>query len=335
MFNKLKKMAISNRAQDEILYEYVLEEIEQGIRTKGLWAKALAHSDGIESKAEAKYMQYRVQSIKDQFDALKIAFDEMSRESLFTYIKNGFKDPILEEKKAKERKEKEEKEREREEKERKERFRKPLQKEAKSSNSNGFMILFAIYLIISIIISILVSKNEQQQQPDYQKKLQSESNNSLNKKIKNNGKWIDPSDYTCTSNGGTISAGFCTASWDSAYNICKASEGKLPTYQELRKVVSDCGGTNVINGDDDWNIITDKNRANTSYQSCYQAEGFDIYTYWSDTLNTDNTQVDSVWGVFFKAGYGNSDIKFIKKNVRCVSLDKNLTSVASSQKTMP
>lgn len=96
MFTKLKKIGIANRAQDEILYECVLEEIEQGIRTKGLWAKALAYSDGIESKAEAKYMQYRVQAIKDQFDALKIAYDEMSRKSLFNYIRNGFKDTNFE-----------------------------------------------------------------------------------------------------------------------------------------------------------------------------------------------------------------------------------------------
>ena len=95
MFDKLKKIAIENRTQDEILYEYVLEEIEQGIRTKGLWAKALAHSDGIQSKAEAMYMQYRVQSIKDQFNTLKIAYNEMSRQRLFDYIKSGFNDTNL------------------------------------------------------------------------------------------------------------------------------------------------------------------------------------------------------------------------------------------------
>lgn len=94
MFNTLKKIAIINRANDEILYEYVLDEIEEGVRIKGLWAKALAHSDGIDAKAKSIYMQYRVQNIKDQFDALKIAYDEMSRKRLFDYIKNGFKETV-------------------------------------------------------------------------------------------------------------------------------------------------------------------------------------------------------------------------------------------------
>ncbi|WP_415405661.1 hypothetical protein ACLHDG_07800 [Sulfurovum sp. CS9] len=88
---------------DEILYEYVLlNEIEEDNKVKSTWAKALAHSDGIDVKAESIYMQYRVQSIKDQFDAQKIAYDEMSKESLFDYIKNGFKDPIAEQRKLEE-----------------------------------------------------------------------------------------------------------------------------------------------------------------------------------------------------------------------------------------
>lgn len=102
MLNIIKKAGIINRANDEILYEYVLDEMDQGIQIKGLWAKALAHSDGMESKAESMYMQYRVQSIKDQFDALKIAYDEMSRKRLFDYIKNGFKEPVQEIKKIEE-----------------------------------------------------------------------------------------------------------------------------------------------------------------------------------------------------------------------------------------
>ena len=105
MLNIIKKAGIINRANDEILYEYVLDEMEQGVRIKGLWAKALAHSDGLEAKAKSMYMQYRVQSIKDQFDALKIAYDEMSRKRLFDYIKNGFKEPVQEIKKIEEVKE--------------------------------------------------------------------------------------------------------------------------------------------------------------------------------------------------------------------------------------
>lgn len=92
MFNIFKKRAITNRLEENILYEYVLDEMEKGIQIRGIWAKALAHSDGIESKAESIYMQYRVQSIKDELDALKIAYDEMSKKKLFSFIKNEFND---------------------------------------------------------------------------------------------------------------------------------------------------------------------------------------------------------------------------------------------------
>lgn len=79
MFNFIKKKLIINRTQDEILYEYVLDEMEAGIKVKGLWAKAIAHSDGIEAKVISIYMQFRVQDIKDQFTALQISYEEMSR----------------------------------------------------------------------------------------------------------------------------------------------------------------------------------------------------------------------------------------------------------------
>lgn len=124
MLNMIKKVGIINRANDEILYEYVLDEMEQGVRIKGLWAKALAHSDGMESKAKSMYMQYRVQSIKDQFNALQIAYDEMSRKKLFDYIKNGFKDPVLEVEKARQIKKEEKLKREREEQKQKEELEK-------------------------------------------------------------------------------------------------------------------------------------------------------------------------------------------------------------------
>lgn len=60
MFNFIKKAAISNRANETILYEYVLDELESGYKVRGLWAKALAISEGNENKATSLYMQYRV-----------------------------------------------------------------------------------------------------------------------------------------------------------------------------------------------------------------------------------------------------------------------------------
>ena len=81
---------LSNRS-DEVLYEFVMDEMEQESElTKGLWAKALAHAEGNDSKAKALYMQYRVQAIKDQLSALQIDLSDLSKEELFEIIKNGF-----------------------------------------------------------------------------------------------------------------------------------------------------------------------------------------------------------------------------------------------------
>lgn len=92
MFNFIKKKVIKNRVQDEILYEYVLNEMEQGIKIKGLWAKAFAHSSGNEGKTSALYMQYRVQSIKDYFTSLQISYEEMPKNKILETLINTKKD---------------------------------------------------------------------------------------------------------------------------------------------------------------------------------------------------------------------------------------------------
>jgi hypothetical protein len=81
----------NNSVSDELLYEFVMDEMEQESELiKGLWAKALAHSEGSDSKAKSLYMQYRVQAIKDQLSALQIDLGDLSKEELFESIKNGF-----------------------------------------------------------------------------------------------------------------------------------------------------------------------------------------------------------------------------------------------------
>ena len=94
MFNYFKKIAITNRANDEVLYEYVMNELENNVKVKGLWAKAYANASGDDNKIEPLYMQFRVQSIKDEFTAIDIAYDELSRKQLFEFIKNGFKNTL-------------------------------------------------------------------------------------------------------------------------------------------------------------------------------------------------------------------------------------------------
>jgi len=53
---------------EEKLYEQVVHELSCGERRDGLWGKALANSDGVEVKAKALYIRYRVQAIKDEME---------------------------------------------------------------------------------------------------------------------------------------------------------------------------------------------------------------------------------------------------------------------------
>ena len=52
---------------EEQIYAQVYEEISKGEKREGLWAKALAGSEGGgEAKAKSLYIKYRAQSIKDE-----------------------------------------------------------------------------------------------------------------------------------------------------------------------------------------------------------------------------------------------------------------------------
>lgn len=74
---------------DNMLYEYVLEEIEKNNLQKGLWAKALALSEGNNDKAKSLYMQYRVQAIKEELSRLHIDPSSLSPQRIWHIIENG------------------------------------------------------------------------------------------------------------------------------------------------------------------------------------------------------------------------------------------------------
>ena len=66
MFEKYRRKSASARLVEEQLYEQVVVELSNGQKRTGLWAKALANCDGVEERAKSLYIQYRVQSIKDE-----------------------------------------------------------------------------------------------------------------------------------------------------------------------------------------------------------------------------------------------------------------------------
>ncbi|MCL1036457.1 hypothetical protein L2750_04735 [Shewanella submarina] len=51
---------------EEKLYELVVEELQSGKQRMGIWAKALSLSGGNQELAKAKYIDLRVQSIRDE-----------------------------------------------------------------------------------------------------------------------------------------------------------------------------------------------------------------------------------------------------------------------------
>lgn len=142
---------MDQKNHDDTLYEYVFEEMEQGIEPiKSLWAKALAFSEGNDNKAKSLYMQYRVQAIKDQLSTLQIDMDDISKEELSELIKNGFavipqKLQIIKEQKA----------------EAKEQAIKIAQEEVVKQEAEeygkfgGWLLIFAIFLVLGNLYGLL------------------------------------------------------------------------------------------------------------------------------------------------------------------------------------
>ena len=67
IFEKLRSRGAETRLAEEMLYQTVVDELSQGVRRDGLWAKAYADSYGHEAEAKARYIKLRVQSLLDEF----------------------------------------------------------------------------------------------------------------------------------------------------------------------------------------------------------------------------------------------------------------------------
>jgi len=96
-------------------------------------------------------------------------------------------------------------------------------------------------------------------------------------------------------------------SWKKAKQICRDNGGRLPTIEELREVVRDCGG--IIDA-------YSENTNNSSYQSCYKRKGFTSYYYWSSTTSASDSS--DAWNVHFYGGNGFRNGKGDEDRVRCV-----------------
>jgi len=89
---------------------------------------------------------------------------------------------------------------------------------------------------------------------------------------------------------------------------------RLPTIEELREVVTLCGGVIVEYKDDDMNAKLDKNIDNKIYQANYKAQGFASSNYWSST----EVVAYVVQYVSFYSGGASSTVELDSCFIRCV-----------------
>jgi len=66
LFGWSQMNAAERRLAEEDLYAHALREIESGVRRDGIWAKALSESNMDQRKAAARYIDLRVQALKDE-----------------------------------------------------------------------------------------------------------------------------------------------------------------------------------------------------------------------------------------------------------------------------
>ncbi|MDC0219059.1 hypothetical protein OAL58_03630 [Verrucomicrobia bacterium] len=66
LFTKPSTMPTMEMQNDEIFYEQVAAELEEGIRKKGLWLKAETKAEGDADKARAIYARWRVEQLSSE-----------------------------------------------------------------------------------------------------------------------------------------------------------------------------------------------------------------------------------------------------------------------------
>jgi hypothetical protein len=81
LFDKYKQQSALNRLQEEQLFAFVLEELQNGQKKPGLYAQALVEAEGDEKKSNAAYIKLRVQSLKDEYTIDQLA-KELYKQSI-------------------------------------------------------------------------------------------------------------------------------------------------------------------------------------------------------------------------------------------------------------
>ena len=116
--------------------------------------------------------------------------------------------------------------------------------------------------------------------------------------------WIFPKEDVCKANGGIVSDnGACTANWNNAKKICSINGNKLPSRDDFRKIIQNCGGIPNPTGN-----MYKTNENNKHYQSCYKKKGFKDNLYYWTSDESGYFFSSSIWGVAFNYGNEYDDI---------------------------
>jgi len=113
--------------------------------------------------------------------------------------------------------------------------------------------------------------------------------------------------------------------WDEAMEYAKNlrlggyDDWRLPTIEELKNIIINCGGTPSKFEDEDVETTT-KNMNNSNYQSCYKRKGFISSFYWSIIIDIKN--YNDAWIVDLEDGYMYKDYKSSFIYVRCIRTEK-------------
>ena len=77
LLDKFKRKAettfAESRLEEELMYKHAFREMNAGLIREGLYAKALAKNSGNEEQTKSLYLDYRVQSIKDELKGMSYA----------------------------------------------------------------------------------------------------------------------------------------------------------------------------------------------------------------------------------------------------------------------
>ena len=66
LFLKSDVEKAKERKLEEYFFDIVAQELKTGIKHDATWLKAISHSNGNSDKAESYYIEYRIQSLKDE-----------------------------------------------------------------------------------------------------------------------------------------------------------------------------------------------------------------------------------------------------------------------------